>query len=70
MQRRQKNFLKYTDCAELMKITIKIYSIRSIYSLFFKSFKFRYCSFCLIKKKFTVNCTSVLLIFYFLVDFS
>jgi len=49
MQRRQKNGLKYTDFAELKKITIRIYSNCSIYSsLFFKSFKFRCCLLCLI----------------------
>jgi len=51
MQRRQKNWLKYTDCAELKKITIRIYSNCSIYSsIFFKSFKFHCCLFCLVKQ--------------------
>jgi len=30
----QENWLKYTDCAELKKITIRIYSNCSIYSFF------------------------------------
>jgi len=65
MQRRQKNWLKYTDFAELKKITSKIYSNCSNYSsLFFKSFKYRWCSFCFIKK-YAVNRTSVLLILFF-----
>ena len=51
MQERQKNLLKYSDFTELKKITNRIYSICSNYfSLFFKSFKFRCCSFCFIKK--------------------
>ena len=65
MHIRQKYWLKYTDCAELRKITITNCLI-----IFFKSFKFHCCSFCLIKKV-KVNCTSVLpiLFVYFLVDF-
>ena len=52
MQRRQKNWLQYAECAELQKITIKIYSNSSVYTyLFFKSFNFCCCSFCLIWKK-------------------
>ena len=67
MQRNQKNWLKYTDCAELKKITIRIYSNCSIYSSpFFKSFKFDCCSFCSIKEKIIVNCTSVLLLLFFI----
>jgi len=63
MQRRQKNWLKYTDFTELQKITSRIYSKCSNYSsLFFKSFKFLCCWFCFIIKQFTVNCTCVLLI--------
>jgi len=66
----QKNWLKYTDFTELKKITSRIYSnCSNDSSLFFMSFKFRYCSFCLIKK-ITINCTSVQLIFYLMVDFS
>jgi len=35
MQRRQKNSLKYTDCAELKKITIRSYSkLFDLFSLF------------------------------------
>ena len=65
MQRRQKNWLKYTDFTELKKVTSRIYSRWSNHSsLFFKSFKFRCCSFCFIKKC-TANCTSVLLILLF-----
>jgi len=47
MQRRQKkNWLKYTDFTELKKTTSGSYSNCSNYSsLFFKSFKFRCCSF-------------------------
>jgi len=61
MQRRQNNWLKYADCAELKMITSRIYSNYSIYSSrFFKPFKFRCCSVCLIKKN-TDNCISVLL---------
>ena len=37
MQRPQKNWLEYTDCAELKKITIRIYSNSSIYSSLFLS---------------------------------
>jgi len=49
MQRRQKNWLKYTNFTELKKITSRTYSICSnYYSLFFKSFKFRCCLFCFI----------------------
>ena len=62
MQRRQKNWKKYTDVTEVKKITSRIYSNCSNYSsLFFKSFKFRCCSFFFIEKC-TLNCTSVLLI--------
>ena len=51
MQKRQKDWLKYTDFTELKMITSRIYSNCSNYSsLFFKSFKFRCCSFCLTKK--------------------
>jgi len=51
MQRRQKNWLKYTDFTELKKVTIRIYSKCLIYSsLLPMSFKFYCCSFCLIKK--------------------
>jgi len=53
----------YIDFTELKKIITSLYSNCSNYSsLFFKSFKFRYCSFGFIKHKFTVNCTGVLLI--------
>jgi len=37
MQRRQKNQLKYTDCAELKKITNRIYSNCLIYSSLFSN---------------------------------
>jgi len=51
MQRRQKNWLKYIDFTELKKITSRIYSGCSNYtSRFFKSFKYRCCSFCFIKR--------------------
>jgi len=45
MQRRQKNWLKYTDCAELKTIlTIRIYSNCLIYSsfLFFSSLSYKF----------------------------
>ena len=46
----RKKWLKYTEWSELKKITIRIYSYCSIYSsLFFMSFQFRCCSFCLIE---------------------
>jgi len=62
------NQLKYTNCAEIKKITIRIYSNCMIYSsLFFKSFKSHCCSFCLIEKKLQIT---AYFIFYFLVDFS
>jgi len=49
---------------KLKKITSKIYSnFPNYYSLFFKSLKFRCCSFYL-KKQFTVDCPSVLLILF------
>ena len=52
IQRRQKSWLKSTDFVELKKITSRIYSNCSNYCspLFFKSLKFRCCSFCFIKK--------------------
>ena len=59
MQRRQENWLKYNDFAELKKITIRIYSNCFNYFLIFESFKFGCCPFCMIKKT-TVDCTSVL----------
>jgi len=37
MQKRQENWLKYTNCADLKKITIRIYSNRLIYSSFISS---------------------------------
>jgi len=68
MHRRQKNWLKYTDCAELKKITVKIYWNCSIYSsLFFKSIKFCCCSFCLIKKNLQLT-VQVSCLFYFLLS--
>jgi len=48
VQRRQTNWLKYTDLTELKKITIITYSNCSNYSFFFKS-KFCCCLFCLKK---------------------
>ena len=66
MQRGQKNWWKSTDSAELKKINIRIYSNCSLYSsLFFKSFKFRYCSFCLIEKTLQIT-VQVCCLFYFL----
>jgi len=50
MQRRQKNWSKYSDFIELKKITSIIYSNSNYSSLFFKPFKFRCCSFCFIKE--------------------
>jgi len=50
MQRRQKKWLKHTDFTELKKITSRIYSNFSNYSsVFFKSFKYRCCSFSFFK---------------------
>jgi len=67
MQRRKKNWLKYTDFTEPKKITRRIYSNCSNYSsLFFKPTKFHCFPFCFIKNKFRVNCTSVLLILLFI----
>ena len=61
-----KNWFKHIiDFTELSKITSRIYSNCSNYSLFFKFFKFRCCSFCLLKEKITVNYASVLLILLF-----
>jgi len=51
MQRRQKNWLKYTDFTEPKKIAIRINTNCLNYSFLFKSFKFCCCSFCLIKKR-------------------
>ena len=66
MQRRQKNWLKHTDCAQLKKTTSRMCSNYLIYfSLFFKPFKFRCCSFCLLKKKFQIT-VHVSCLFYFL----
>jgi len=65
MQRRQKNWLKSTAFTELKKITSRMYWKCTNYSLFFKSIKFRCCSFYFIKKQFTINCNSVLLILFF-----
>jgi len=56
MHIRQKYCLKYTDCAELRKITIT--------NCVISFFKFHYSSFCLIKKV-KVNCTGVLPILFF-----
>jgi len=62
MQRRQENWLKYTDFTELKKVTSRIYSnCWNYFSLFSSPSNFvavRLVSF----KKCTVNCTSVLLI--------
>jgi len=50
MQKRQDNWLKYADCAELKKITSRICSNYSNFSsLFVKSFKFRCYSFVSLK---------------------
>jgi len=60
---------KFNDCAELKKITISMfYSNCLIYSSrFCKSFKFRYCPFCLIEKKKKLESTlQVCCLFYFL----
>jgi len=57
---REEILVKYTDCAELRKITIT----NCLVIYFFKCFKFHCCSFCLIKKV-EVNRTSVLPIFFF-----
>ena len=65
MQRRQKNWLKYTNFTELKKITSRIYSNCSNYScLFFKSFQFICYSLCFIKK--IVLNGEVCCLFYFL----
>jgi len=48
-EKAEKLIKKYTDFTELKKITSRIYSNCSNYSIFFKSFKFRCCSFCFIK---------------------
>jgi len=62
IQRRQKNWLKYTDFTELKKITSRVYSNCTNYSSLFSILSnFRCCSFCF-NKKCTVNFTSVLLI--------
>jgi len=65
MQRRQKNWLKYTDFTELKKVTSRIHSNCSNYSfVFFTFFKFRCCSFCFIK---TLQLTvQVCCLFFFL----
>jgi len=60
MQRRQKNWLKYTDFTDLKKITSKLLKLFELF-FYFKSFKFRCSSFCFIKKC-ALNCKSVLLI--------
>jgi len=66
MQKFQKNWIKYTDCEELKRKPLEFTQNCLIYCfLFFKSFKFVCCSFCFIKKKVTVNCTSVLPILFF-----
>jgi len=66
MQRRQKQLLKYTEFTELKKITSRIYSNCSNYcSLFFKSFKFRFCSFYFIQKNLQLT-VQVCCLFYFL----
>ena len=65
MQRRQKNWLKYIDCAERKKITIGIYWNRS------KSFKSCCCSFFFDWKKMQITVqVSSLFHFFLLVDFS
>jgi len=62
----RKNGFKHPDFIEL-KITSRIYSNCSNYSaLFFKSFKFRCCSFCFDWKQITGTCTSVLPILLFM----
>jgi len=66
--RGQNSWLKYTDCAELKKITIRIYLNCLIYSyLFCKYFKFRCCSFRLIEKKLEIT-VQVSCLFYFLLS--
>ena len=62
MQRRQKNWLKYTDFTELKKITIRIYSdCSNAISCFSSHFNFVAVRFVSLRK-ITVNYTSVLLI--------
>jgi len=66
MQRRQKKWLKHTEFTDLKKITGRIYSNCSNYcSLFFKSFKFRCCSFYFIQKNLQLT-VQVCCLFYFL----
>jgi len=65
MQRRQKNWFKRADFTELKKITRRIYSNFSKYSLFFKSNKLRCCSFPFIKKNSQLT-EQVCCLFYFL----
>ena len=66
MQRRQKNWLKYTDFTELKKITSRIHS--KLFELFFSFFQVDQISLLFVlfhQKKFAANCTSVLLILLF-----
>ena len=61
------NWLKYTYCAKL-KITVGIYSNCLIFILFFsRSFEFRCCLFCLIKKILQLT-VQVSCLFYFLLS--
>ena len=71
MQRRQKNWLKYTDFAEQKKIISRIYLNCSNYSsLFFKFFKFRCCSFCFIKRNLQLTLqVAAYFTFYLIVHF-
>jgi len=67
MQRRQKKWSKYTAFTELKKITSRIYSNCSNYcSLFFKSFKFRCCSFYFIQKKLQLTVQMCCLLYFLL----
>ena len=50
MLKRQKNLLKYTNCAELKKITIRLYWNCLIYSSFFSNL-LTFISFCLMQKQ-------------------
>jgi len=70
VQRRQKNWSKYTDFTELKKITSTAYSI---FKLFFSVFEVQISLLFVLfdLKKITVSCTSVLpILLYFKVHFS
>ena len=61
MQRRQKNWLKYTDFTELKKITSRITQTVRIIIFLSSPSNFVAVRFVSLKKR-TLNCTSVLLI--------